>query len=86
MKEEAIYLRSHHNARQALKELVEMPDMDADRIIRSLRDTRFIPSGKIQKEYPMVGKFKLWDAVSEALRRSFSECLTENELSDFSWL
>ncbi|WP_010517610.1 Fic family protein [Komagataeibacter oboediens] len=73
MKEEAIYLRSHHNARQALKELVEMPDMDADRIIRSLRDTHFIPSGKIQKEYPMIEKFRLWNAISEALRRSFSE-------------
>ncbi|GCE89026.1 hypothetical protein MSKU15_0627 [Komagataeibacter diospyri] len=50
-----------------------MPDMDADRIIRSLRDTRFIPSGKIQKEYPMIEKFRLWNAISEALRRSFSE-------------
>jgi hypothetical protein len=36
MREESKYLRRHYRARQALKEIVEMPDHQADRLLRSM--------------------------------------------------
>jgi len=35
MREESTYLRIHAMARAAIKDLIEMPDMQVDRVIRS---------------------------------------------------
>ncbi len=40
MREESRYLRSHGQARRALKEIVEMPDPQADRVLRSIEQNR----------------------------------------------
>lgn len=40
MREESKYLRCHLQAREAIKEIVEMPDQQADRLLRSLEQNK----------------------------------------------
>ncbi|AEF88747.1 filamentation induced by cAMP protein Fic [Delftia sp. Cs1-4] len=54
MAEEALALRRHDDARAAIKNLVEMPDQDADRIIRSLKEGNWQVSNKLRKELPEI--------------------------------
>lgn len=54
MAQEALALRQHDAARAALKNLVEMPDQDADRIIRSLQRSHWTVSHKLRKELPEI--------------------------------
>lgn len=54
MTREATYLQQYERAKDAVKNLVEMPDLDADRIIRALRDNGWQVSGKLRKEYPVI--------------------------------
>lgn len=71
MREESGYLRSHARARAALKEVVEMPDHQADRILRSIEQNRGELSNVLAKEVPILAKPGIWaeivDAVSQAL-------------------
>ncbi|WP_085317142.1 Fic family protein [Derxia lacustris] len=52
MANEALALRQHDRARTAIKQLVEMPDADADRIIRSLRQENWTVSNKLRRALP----------------------------------
>ncbi len=54
MVQEALALRQHGAARAAIKNLVEMPDQDADRIIRSLQQSQWTVSNKLRKELPEI--------------------------------
>lgn len=54
MVREATYLQQYERAKEAIKDSIEMPDMDADRIIRALRDNSWQVSGKLRKEYPEI--------------------------------
>ena len=54
MVQEALALRQHGAARAAIKILVEMPDQDADRIIRSLQQSQWTVSNKLRKELPEI--------------------------------
>ena len=51
---EALVLRQYDDARAAIKNLVEMPDQDADRIIRSLKEGHWQVSNKLRKTLPQV--------------------------------
>ncbi|KVC49202.1 Fic family protein [Burkholderia diffusa] len=72
MREESRYLRSHARARQAIKEIVEMPDHQADRLLRSIKQNRGQLSNVLAKEMPVLQQPGIWpaivDAVSSALR------------------
>lgn len=71
MREESRYLRSHARARAALKEVVEMPDYQADRVLRSIEQNRGELSNVLAKEVPVPAQPGLWaeivDVVSQAL-------------------
>ena len=54
MAQEALVLRQYDTARAAIKNLVEMPDPDADRIIRSLQQAHWSISNKLRKELPQI--------------------------------
>lgn len=54
MREEAQLLRTWHRIREQIKEVVEGPDMEIDRIIRSVRDTGGQISGKLKKQFPVL--------------------------------
>lgn len=71
MRDEAIYLRNHDNARLALKEICEMPDPMADKIIRSVTENNAESVGnKLRKQYPDVTD-DMWDAFAKAVRAAF---------------
>ena len=71
MREESRYLRRHTWARAALKEVVEMPDQQADRVLRSIEQNRGELSKVLAKEMPILTQADLWadivSAVSTAL-------------------
>jgi hypothetical protein len=71
MLEESRYLRSHGRARVAIKEIVEMPDAQIDRVIRSVQNNRGELSGALRRELPIFEDPVLWAAVVEAVHRSF---------------
>lgn len=54
MTDEAQYLAIHDDARMRLKTVFEMPDQDADRIIRSLRENKGQISNKLYEAYPKI--------------------------------
>lgn len=73
MREESRYLRSHAQARQALKEIVEMPDHQADRVLRSIEQNHGKLSNVLAKEMPVLQKPGLWPAVVEAVASAFRD-------------
>lgn len=54
MRKEAGYLRSLRLARERVKQVIEGPDTDIDRIIRSVRDDGGKVSNKLAKEFPAL--------------------------------
>lgn len=54
MAQEALALRRNDQARAAIKEFVEMPDADADRLIRSLKEGGWQVSNKLRKDLPQI--------------------------------
>jgi hypothetical protein len=54
MRKEAGYLRSLRVARERLKQVVEGPDGDIDRIIRAVRENGGSVSKKLVKEFPAL--------------------------------
>lgn len=59
MHKESQYLRQHDNARKAIKEIFEMPNSYADRIIRSMVHNRGAKSNKLLKDYPFLTNDKV---------------------------
>ena len=54
MRKEAGYLRSLRIARERVKQVIEGPDTDIDRIIRSVRDNGGQVSNQLAKEFPAL--------------------------------
>lgn len=71
MLEESRYLRSHVRARAAIKEIVEMPDMQVDRVIRSIENNQGELSGALRKELPILEEPDLWATIVQVVRRAF---------------
>ena len=73
MREESRYLRNHARARSALKEVVEMPDHQADRVLRSLEQNKGQLSNVLVKEMPILAHPGIWDEIVDAVAHAFSE-------------
>lgn len=76
MAQEALTLRHYDEARIAIKNILEMPDQDADRIIRSLKQEGWAVSNKLRKALPEIfeddGAFHAQrDALIAAVRSVF---------------
>lgn len=63
MREESRYMRSHAQARAAIKEIVEMPDSQIDRIIRSAEVNQGQLSNVLSKEIPLLAEPGIWEAI-----------------------
>lgn len=70
MREESRYLRSHMRARAALKEVVEMPDQQADRVLRSIEQNAGELSNVLAKEMPILASPGVWAEIVEAVTRA----------------
>lgn len=68
MAEEVHILLKFQNAQQQLKNIVEMPDYDANRIIRSLKENNWQVSNKLKKEYPLLENADLAEHIASTLR------------------
>lgn len=69
MRHEAHYLQQHAQARAANKEIIEMPNLQIDRIIRSTETTKGKLSNALAKEMPVLTEPGLWDAIAVAFHQ-----------------
>ena len=60
-------------AQERLKDVLEMPDQDANRIIRSLKENGWQVTGKLQKQYPVLSENGRAERVINAVRSAFEE-------------
>lgn len=73
MREQSRYLRNHGRARQALKEIVEMPDQQADRVLRSIEQNRGELSNVLARQMPILQEPGIWAAIIDAVEQVFQE-------------
>ncbi|MCU1718682.1 Fic family protein [Pseudomonas sp. 5P_3.1_Bac2] len=73
MASEARVLLVFQRAQEQLKEVLEMPDADANRIIRSLKENAWQISAKLQKQYPALTDQTRAAQVLHAVRSAFDE-------------
>ena len=71
MREESRYMQSHAQARAAIKDVVEMPDAQIDRVIRSAQVNRGKLTHVLRKEIPMLGDPGVWEAIVQATEAAF---------------
>lgn len=71
MRDEALYLRNHFRARHAVKEVIEMPDHQVDRVIRSIEQTNGTLSGVLAKEIPFLTRPGIWKLVCNGVANAF---------------
>lgn len=71
MADEARVLANFQHAHERLKEVLEMPDQDANRIIRSLKENGWKVSGKLKKAYPQLQDVQRAERVVQAVRSAF---------------
>lgn len=71
MPKEAGYLRSFRLARERVKRIIEGPDADIDRIVRSVRDNGGRISNKLIEEFPSLADEGLAAEVAEAVQAVF---------------
>jgi hypothetical protein len=73
MVDEARVLVIFQRAQEQLKEVLEMPDQDANRIIRSIKENGWVVSGKLRKGYPQLDNEAVAGRVVEAVRSAFED-------------
>jgi hypothetical protein len=73
MADEARVLVIFQRAQERLKEVIEMPDQDANRVIRSLKENGWQLSGKLKKTYPQLEDARRAERVVQAVRSAFEQ-------------
>jgi hypothetical protein len=73
MRNESVHLRNHAIARAAIKEIIEIPDMQIDRLIRSVEANQGKLSNALSKEMPALADAGVWDEIVQAIRHAFRE-------------
>lgn len=73
MRQEARYLRSARAARAAIKEVVEGPDTDIDRMIRSVRGNGGQLSNKLMKDFPFLATTEAGPEIVHIIKRAFAD-------------
>ena len=71
MYEESRYLKSYLLAKAAIKDLVEMPDLQIDRVVRSVEANHSLLSGLLAKEIPVLKTEGLWADIVKAVKQAF---------------
>jgi hypothetical protein len=71
MRNESLYLRRHAQARSAMKDLIEMPDMQLDRVIRSVQANHGKLSNVLAEEIQILTEPGVWEAIVQAIESAF---------------
>lgn len=72
MRDEALFLQQLRSARENVKNVVDGPDQDIDRIIRSVLGNDGKVSNKLVKEFPILENRELADGVVAAISNAFA--------------
>lgn len=73
MREESRYMRSHARARSAIKDIIEMPDMQIDRVIRAVEANQVKLSNVLANEIPALQEDGVWQAIRQAIEEAFQD-------------
>ncbi len=73
MRNEASLLRSWDKARSAVKEIIEGPNLDIDRMIRSIQENSGQISNKLRDEFPALAKPNIAQSIIAAIAEAFAE-------------
>lgn len=73
MRVQALFIRNHQLARNAIKEVIEMPDAQVDRVIRSIQQNNGMLSGALSQEIPYLTSPGIWTKVCEAVAASYRD-------------
>lgn len=76
MRNEAELLRAWGRARVAVKDVIEGPDADIDRIIRAVKENDGRISNKLIGEFPALADSKVADDLREAIKSAFGRADT----------
>lgn len=79
MRKEAGYLRQHRTARNSIKEIIEGPDSDIDRIIRSVQENGGNISNKIRKNFPLLEDPEIAREITRVIQASFNPEVDEEK-------
>lgn len=80
MNREAMYLRNLERAREGVKNWLEGPDQDIDRIIRSVsQGGAWKVSRQLAREFPQLADASVATGVVEAVREAFSSNGTDDD-------
>jgi hypothetical protein len=71
MRTEAGILQEWTTARRMVKDIIDGPDADIDRIIRSVRDNQGAVSNKLRKEFPVLENEELAADLVDSLKTAF---------------
>lgn len=71
MRDESLFMRSHSRARAAIKEVIEMPDQQADRVLRSMETNKGALTNAMAKEIPALARDGVWEQLVEVVRVAF---------------
>lgn len=71
MHKESYYLKQHDQARELIKEVIEMPNDYADRIIRSVLNNKGDKSNKLLKEFVFLADDDVWQEIRDIVVRIF---------------
>lgn len=64
-------MRNHAQARAAIQDIVELPGIPIDRIIRSVESNQGKLSNMLAKEMPLPAEPGLLEAIVEVVERAF---------------
>lgn len=73
MADEARVLLTFQLAQERIKDVLEMPDADAARMIRSIKENGWKVSGKLRQAYPLLDDQALALRLIEAIRSAFED-------------
>jgi Fic family protein len=82
MRQESKYLMGHRRAREAIKEIVEMPDQQADRLIRSIEQNDAKLSNVLAKEMPVLAGLGIWESITDAVSQAFNGTEPKDNIYD----
>ena len=71
MHKESYYLKQHDHARALIKEVIEMPNDYADRIIRSVLNNKGDKSHKLLKEFTFLADDDVWQEIRDIVVTTF---------------
>lgn len=78
MRAQSRHMRNHAQARAVIKDIIEMPDAQIDRVIRSIEVNNGVLTNVLAKEMPVLGHEGVWDAIVGALKEARQDAPAED--------